>query len=597
MKRIFLLIVLALVLKISWAQSQDDLQLAYSYYSAQEYEKASYLFENVFNRTKSKTYFIYFVNCLLNSDNFDKAEKAVKKQISSSKNDLTYKILLGFVYRRQNFIDKAAAQYEEALSQITADKNQIVQCANMFSSLSEPDWAEKTYLKGRDLTGEKFTSELFSVYASSRNQKKMVETGLDLLDENPQNVSTVQGMFQYYVNNDVNDEFYDLLRLGILQRIQKSPSTEKSELLIWLFLQKKNFKSAFIQAKALDKRLNEEGQRMIILGDEALNAKDFETASDCYSYVMEEKGIENRYYKRAVYGVLTSMYERIAGGMITDSSEIYALEKRYIKTFEEFGLNNQSVNDIKNFSILETYYLNSPDKAKNWVEKTLNVPSLNYSQRAQLNLTLGNIELFSGDIWGAVMTFAKVENDNKQNEYGDEAKFNKARIAYYTGNFKWAASQLDVLKAATSKLVANDAMELSLLITDNLDADSVLEIYARGDMYFSQNQFGKSEASLDSIIEKYSTSPLVDECYFLKAKIYERKLNWQKAADYYKKVADDYSYDVLADKAAYNFAEISAFRLSDKEKAKEYYMKILTDYPGSVFATASREKYRELEKK
>ncbi|MBQ3656396.1 MAG: tetratricopeptide repeat protein [Bacteroidales bacterium] len=596
MKRIFLLTVLTLMLKFSWAQSQDDLQLAYSYYNAQEYEKASYLFENVFNRTKSKTYFIYFVNCLVNTENYEKAEKAVKKQVSSSKNDLTYKILLGYVYRRQNHIDKASEQYEEVISQIKADKNQIIQCTNMFSSLGEAEWAEKTLLKGRDLTGEKFSIELFSVYAASRNQRKMVETGLDLLEDNTLDVSNVQGMFQYYVNNDINNEFYDILRFGILQRIQKTPSTPMSELLIWLFMQKKNFKSAFIQAKALDKRLGEQGQRLIILGDEALNAKDFETASECYNYVID-KGKENSYYRRAVYGVLTSMYERVVGGMITDSAEIFSLEKRYIQTFEEFGLNNQNINEVKNFSYLETYYLNSPDKAKSWVEKTLNVPSLNYSQKAQLTLTLGNIELFSGDIWGAVMRFAKVENDNKQNEYGDEAKFNKARIAYYTGNFKWAASQLDVLKAATSKLVANDAMELSLLIADNSDSSAVLEIYARGDMYFSQNQFQKAENSLDSIINGFPTSGLVDESYFLKAKISERKHDWQKAAEYYKKVADDYSFDVLADKAAYKFAEISSVRLSDKEKAKEYYMKILTDYPGSVFATESREKYRELDKR
>ena len=596
MKRIFLLTVLTLMLKFSWAQSQDDLQLAYSYYNAQEYEKASYLFENVFNRTKSKTYFIYFVNCLVNTENYEKAEKAVKKQVSSSKNDLTYKILLGYVYRRQNHIDKASEQYEEVISQIKADKNQIIQCTNMFSSLGEAEWAEKTLLKGRDLTGEKFSIELFSVYAASRNQRKMVETGLDLLEDNTLDVSNVQGMFQYYVNNDINNEFYDILRFGILQRIQKTPSTPMSELLIWLFMQKKNFKSAFIQAKALDKRLGEQGQRLIILGDEALNAKDFETASECYNYVID-KGKENSYYRRAVYGVLTSMYERVVGGMITDSAEIFSLEKRYIQTFEEFGLNNQNINEVKNFSYLETYYLNSPDKAKSWVEKTLNVPSLNYSQKAQLTLTLGNIELFSGDIWGAVMRFAKVENDNKQNEYGDEAKFNKARIAYYTGNFKWAASQLDVLKAATSKLVANDAMELSLLKADNSDSSAVLEIYARGDMYFSQNQFQKAENSLDSIINGFPTSGLVDESYFLKAKISERKHDWQKAAEYYKKVADDYSFDVLADKAAYKFAEISSVRLSDKEKAKEYYMKILTDYPGSVFATESREKYRELDKR
>lgn len=594
MKRFFLVFFLPFFFLSARAQSGDDMQLAFSYYNSSEYEKASYLFESLFEKTKSKTYFIYYLNCLLNTENYDKAEKAVKKQISSQKNDPSYRIFYGYLFKRQNFIDKANTEYDAVLEQLKPDKNMILNCSNLFQSVSEYEYAEKTLLKGALLTGESYTSYLFSVYSASRNQKKLVQTGLDWVEEAPQSTVNVQNMFQYYVNNDINDEFYDILRTAVLQRIQKSPSTLMSEILIWLFLQKKNFKSAALQAKALDKRLGEQGQRLIILGDEALSAKDFEAASQCYSYVLD-KGRDGQYYQRAVFGVLTSMYERVDSGDITDSSEILSLERRYISTFDEFGLNNKIVNEIKNYSNLETYHLNSPEKAKALIEKSLEMPSLNYSQKAQLNLTLGEIELFSGDVWGATMTFAKVENDNKQNEYGDEAKLRKAKIAYYTGNFKWAASQVDVLKAATSKLVANDAMELSLLITDNSDSDTVLGIYARADMYFSQNQFVKAVLSLDSIIEKYPASGLVDESWFLKARISERSHDWRKAAEYYKKVADDYSYDVLADKAAFRFAEISSQRLSDTAKAREYYMKILTDYPGSVFAPDSREKYRKLQ--
>lgn len=36
------------------------------------------------------------------------------------------------------------------------------------------------------------------------------------------------------------------------------------------------------------------------------------------------------------------------------------------------------------------------------------------------------------------------------------------KLAYYRGDFKYAQGLLDVLKAATSELVANDAMQLSV---------------------------------------------------------------------------------------------------------------------------------------
>jgi len=611
MKQILLIIIAFWVTTVAFAQNTDDIRLAFSYYNNREYDKASYLFDKIYNQTKSRSYFNYYLECLINIQDFEKAEKSAKKAVNAHKTDLCYKILLGRVYKRQSQYEKSNQVFDEVIAEMPADKNKIVQISYQFLQISEPNYAEKVLEKGKSLVNDNFSQELFTVYASARNFQKMAEVGLDLLEEDQSKLSHVQSMFQYNITSDVNDEFYDILRLALLQRIQKNPTTSFSQLLIWLFVQKQNFKSALIQAKALDKRLNESGQRVISLGDDALQAKDYESAVACYKYVLE-KGNSSPYYNRAQFGIITSMYEQVLDGTISTPEEIAYLESQYDKTFQEFGINGKTINEVKNYARLETYYLNKPEKAKELIEKALTLPGLNYLQKAQLNLELGDIELFMDDVWGATMTYAKVENDNKQNEYGDEAKFRKAKIAFYTGNFKWAQSQLDVLKAATSKLVANDAMELCLIISDNaersnpmsgdtavtsdenLNTSVDLRIYARAHLYSTQNQYEKSVASLDSIITEFPTSGLVDEAYFLKAQICEKQRDWEKASEYYKKVADDYSFDVLADKASYYFAEICNLRLDNKELAKEYYMKILTDYPGSVFAVDSREKYRSL---
>ena len=63
--------------------------------------------------------------------------------------------------------------------------------------------------------------------------------------------------------------------------------------------------------------------------------------------------------------------------------------------------------------------------------------------------------------------------------------------------------QLDILKAATSKLIANDAMELSLLISDNIEEDSLttpLQMYARADLLEFRNLDNDALAVLDSVI-------------------------------------------------------------------------------------------------
>ncbi|MCR5455116.1 MAG: tetratricopeptide repeat protein [Bacteroidales bacterium] len=613
MKKFLVIIILILAAVLpTMAQSNNDVQLAYSYYNNKEYDKASYLFEDLFNKSKSRSYFNYYINCLLRTDQFEKAEKAAKKQASASKHDACYRIILGNVYKQMQKLDKALAEYDDVISSLRPDRNSIIQATNQFLTFNENEYAEKTLLKAREITGESYNNELFSVYASSRNFKMMAQTGLDIVDNDPSQIFSVENMYQYYINNDINDEFYNILRTTLLQRIQQKPSTHYSEMMIWLMVQRKNFKGAIVQAKALDKRLGESGQRLIMIGDQALQAKDYSAAADAYKYVLS-KGKDSPYHQRATFGTLTSMYQQIDNGTITDIEQIKFLESQYTATFQEFGYNSRTVPEIRNFARIETYYLNKPDSARAIIGRALKAQGVNYTTKATLNLELGDIQFYEGDVWDALMTYAKVENDNKQNEYGDEAKFRKARVAYYTGNFKWAASQLDVLKAATTKLVANDAMELSLLIADNAERENSvpgdttalisenqqsspdLRIYARADMYRHQNQLDRAVLSIDSIITVHKTSPLVDEAYFMKANIFLKQRNYDTAAVFYKKVADDYAYDILADKACFSYAKLAEQHLSDIAAAKEYYMRILTDYPGSVYAVESRERYRALE--
>lgn len=594
------------------AQNKEDINLAHSYYNAGEYEKATSLFENLFNQTRSQNYFNYYINCLIKTAEYDKAEKAVKKQMQTAKNDKSYNITLGYIYKSSNHNDKAKEQFDIVIKNIPAQRNTIISLANSFVNIGEYEYAEKTLISGAEITGENLDYDLMSVYGIAHNLSKMAEKGLDIVSNDPNQTQTIENYFQYFLNSDTNNEFYDILRLALLQRVQKKPSTALSEMLIWLFVQKKNFKSALIQAKALDRRLDESGQRLIQLGDLALESKDYAAASDAYKYVVD-KG-KDTYYQKAQFSQLKALFLQVENNNTTDNTILHDLKNRYEALYKEYGINNSTLPEIENYAKLLTYYLNTPDQAMKMLEDAISIKGLNSTQLATLQLQLGDTQLYDGDIWAATMTYAKVENNNKQNPKGDEAKLRKAKIAYYTGNFKWAASQLDVLKEATTKLTANDAMELSLLINDNCDRqteqnadtstssisedlskNAELRIYARADLYFSQNKNQLAIESLDTIINNYKTHQLVDEAYYKKALIYERLNDYNSAANCYDSIVTNFGFDVLADKAAYRLANLCAEKLNDTEKAKKLYLTILTDYPGSIFAVEARKKYREIE--
>jgi tetratricopeptide (TPR) repeat protein len=183
------------------------------------------------------------------------------------------------------------------------------------------------------------------------------------------------------------------------------------------------------------------------------------------------------------------------------------------------------------------------------------------------------------------------------NLLGDQVKLKKAKLGYYMGNFSWAKAQLDVLKSSTSKLTANDALELSLLIGNNLNMDTTavpLQMFARADLLFFRNKDSLALATLDSLAEMFPYHTLQDDVLYRKSKIETERNNFALAAAYLEQIVNDFSYDVLADDALFELANIYNYHLREKEKARDLYKQMLFNYPGSVFVEEARNLYREL---
>jgi tetratricopeptide (TPR) repeat protein len=258
-----------------------------------------------------------------------------------------------------------------------------------------------------------------------------------------------------------------------------------------------------------------------------------------------------------------------------------------------------TLNLVREYAHLLAFYLNDTEKAITVLEKGEKVPQLKPEELGLLKTEMADIYVYADDPWEAMLIYSQVIEANKKNSLGDEVKLKKAKLGYYMGNFSWAKAQLDVLKASTSKLTANDAMELSMLIGNNLNLDTTavpLTMFAKADLRFFQNKSDESMTILDGLAELYPYHSLVDNILFRKAKIEMDKQNYAMAAEYLQTIVTDFSYDLLGDDALYLLAEIYNYHLGQEEKAKELYKQMLTSYPGSVFTEESREKYRELRK-
>ncbi|MBN2893824.1 MAG: tetratricopeptide repeat protein [Bacteroidales bacterium] len=590
------LIILSLFFYFGVSYSQEDMQLAMGYFNGGEYDKAEVLFDKLYKQRNSKFYFDYYLECLVQQEKFSEAEKRVEKELKKNPNDLTFSVDLGYINKQQGNIDEAEKQYKYVIKNLPINANKIIEVGNSFFRKKEYDWAEKTYVEGNELMNNQFMQNLANVYAAQRKFEGMIESYLDYANSDYSKLPNVKTTFESYMNNDVNDEFTDILQRVLLTRIQKGNNEVYEELLVWFYIKKGEFLNAYIYGKALDKRKNENGVRVFRIGELAFENEDYSTANKAFSYVVE-KGVAYPYFFKARFALLDVMYYQVENGEITSEEEIKRLEENYLTVINELGISQRTVDLIVDLAHLQAFYLNKEQEALTLLQDALNIVGLTDDFKAKFMLELGDIFVFAEMPWDAVLTYARIEEFFPSLEITDDAKFKKAKVYFYLGEFNWAKDQWDILKGSPSKLIANDAIYWSYFIDENLGYDSLqigLKKYVRADLYFYQHNYDAAILTADTIIRDFSSEPVVPQTFYLKYEVYEQTKEYQKAAMNLEAIVEDYSYAMFADKALFELAELYDYKLDNKEKAADCYKKILFDFQGSLYSEPSRTRYREL---
>lgn len=598
MKRFLFIICCFLIPIIGFSQGTADEELAAYYLNTGAYDKALMYYEKLYNNDPNAGNYDGLLTCYVKLEQYKDAERLVKKQMRRH-NSNTYYIDLGAVYEAQGNQSAADRSYRDAISNLTESQGIIIRTANEFIKRSKLDFALETYLAGKKILKGRypFSYEIASLYGSMGNTKGMISEYLELIDFNAAYLQTVQNAFARSIDFENNPEQVDLLRTELLLRIQKdASSTIYSELLTWLFLQQRDFNSAFIQLRALDRRLNEEGDRILNLANLCISNEEFGVAEKCFRYLIE-KGPQNKFYTYARGGVLDAKYEELSKEYPPDTTAMRSLQKDYELTINEIKSSHEVVNMLRQKAKIEAYFLGDWKAATKTLNDALDTPGIYRQTAAEVKLELAEILIVRDFIWDASLLASQVDKDFKNDVLGYEAKFLNARISYYAGDFDWAQAQLDILKGSTSKLISNDAMELSLLITDNMNLDTIYEpmiMYAKADLLATQYRYKESNSLLDSIVTLWPGHALTDDILLLKARIAEQKYNFQEAIDLYQQVLTEHFFSINADNALFKMADLYQNKLHNEDKAQEYYKQLMMDFPGSLFVVEARKRYRAI---
>lgn len=593
---LFLLLVSAPIL--SSAQQTNE-QLGIQYYQNKEYDKALLIFEELFSKNPTQFNYIYYINCILELKDFEKAEKVIRKQAKANPNDPRFKVDMGFVMIMEGETQKGRKIYDECLKDLQADKPQIYNLANAFMNRRETDYAVKTYQKGRELFKDPtlFALELAYMYESLGNSELLLDEYLTLLTSQPNQLAMVQGRMQAWLSYDTDNEKNETFRTVLLKRTQQYPDEIiYAELLLWYSVQQKDFTLALIQAKALDRRYAENGQRIFDLAALALSNSDYEVAIDAYNYIIR-KNADPFLVLESRIQLLNAEFTRYTETFGIETEKIILLEKKYSDLLAELGVSKSTLPLVRNLAHLKAFYLQDTDGAIQLLEEAVAIPNSLAREQAECKLELADIYLFAEEQWEATLLYSQVEKAFKNEPLGHEAKLRNARLSFYIGEFGWARTQLDILKAATSKLIANDAMELSLLISDNIGEDSItrpLSMYANADLLVYRNRFSEALSVLDSLAIEFPGHSIQDDVLFKRAEISEKEGKFSQASEYYAAIIKDYPFELLGDDATFRLASLFENRLNEKEKAQQLYQDLMVNYPGSLYVVEARKRFRSL---
>ncbi|MCE2613901.1 tetratricopeptide repeat protein [Flavobacteriaceae bacterium D16] len=585
-----ILFILILLLSIP-AMGQTDF-LAKQYLNDGDYDKAVVFYERlVKSNPRRPDYVEGLLSCYQQLERFQEAEKLLTDRINSKSASPSLHIELGYNYLLQNMPEEAEQAYEKALTYIDSNPNFGYLIGMRFERYALLDYALRAYSKAMTLNPQlDYNYYIARIYGEKGNIEKMYEAFLELLVRGKSPKTSILRNIDNFISQNPEDPNNLTLKRLLLQKAQANPDLLWNELLSWLFVQQRQFNLAFIQEKAIFRRAAENDlQRMEGLGEIALEDGAVNQAVPIFEFI--EKNSINPVTR------LNAQLNLIDIELLETSDKILdRVNGKFENLIDEYGYRPETLQLQIAYANFLTFRKSLPGEGEAILKKSLELPLTKYSE-AYVKIALGDILVFGQKFNEALINFSQIQKRLKNDPLGQEARFRVAQTSFYKGDFDWALTQLKVLRGSTTQLIANDAMQLSLLIADNTLEDSTqtaLKKYARADFLAYQNKDKEAIETLDEILKNHKGEKIEDEALLKQGRLLEARKDFDAARLNYLKIVEFYGQDILADDAHFAIAELYRKYLDQPEKAKYHYEQIIYNYQDSYYFPLARKNFRIL---
>ena len=569
--------------------SQNEL-LAQNYFDKGEFDKATSVYEELDKKQPDNFYFTQkLVSCYQGLKQFDKAEKLLlsKKEKSNQPN---FFVELGYNAQLQKNQTKADSYYKKAIDAVEFQPNYAYQIGQAFEQKSLLQQAYNTYGIGQKANSSmNFDYQMALLQGQMGNLDVMVVKLLDYSYSNVNSTLNVQNQLVLFMQDDAENVFANSLKKELLLRTQKTQDIYWNQFLSWLYVNQKEYNKAFIQEKSIYKRNPESFDDIIQLAQICVNEKDNETAQAIFQFILQNTTDEST--------ILNAQYFLLKNEIANAKLENYpAIQSKFDTLLTQFGESPFSVDLQILAAHFKAFYQNDFENSKLLLDKMMEMP-LNVRQKAKVKMELADVLVYNEKFNQAIIYYAQIQNDLPNDEFSHEASMRMAKTSFFKKDFDWAKKQAKELKQASTQLIANDAVELFLLISDNEVEDSLkvaLQDFSKADLLEYQNKPKEALEAFLQILVKHKGQSIEAGTLYKVGRNYEKLGNFAKAITYYQTILDHHKDGIYTDEALFYSAEIYNKQLNDPEKAKSLYEKVVLEHPDSIYFTEARKQYRQL---
>lgn len=591
-----IIVIAALLLSIQVHAQVSEEKLALTYAAENECDKALVLFKKLQkNKVLTENAYPSYITCLENNKNYEEMI-LVSKYFYSKTQFIHYKVDEAYYLNKNNKGKKSDKLINQLIENAYKSSYKSLELSAALRKKKFYEEAISLLQKNQDHSGSRGAHlvEISQLYYLKGDKEKSLDLLISYAKEGNIGYNTVLSNLPSYLQDEQD---YQLVKRLLIKRIRTEKFTIMYEqILSWVFVQQKDWSSAFVHYKSISKKENDQGRKLLELARLCTSNEEYDMAAKCYKYVWD-LGSNQINYRRAQSGWLSSRYKSVTKNPYPDSTSLFKLEKDFLEFINSGSRSPYVASAMRQLAEIYIKHFAAPQKAIDLLTKAVKMPTAAEKFKAECKLDLGDAYLFMGDVWESELLYAQVQKSYKEDALGQEARFKKAQLAYYRGEFSWAEKQLEVLKGATTQLISNNAIELALRIQDNLGLDSnyvVMETYSKAELLLFQNRSDEALKEVEKIILLFPDHSLADEVLYLKARVYAQKTNWKFAIANYKELIKLYKNDILYDNALFELANIYENQFNDTANAMKYYEKLVLEQKGSLYVVEASRRYRAL---